>query len=64
MTHVIAPHTASSYDADMNLRLTFARRTTQVLCILVVALIPVFDVFRYDTATKELFLFGKVWGLG
>ena len=48
----------------MKLSLTASRRTTQVLFILIVALIPVFDIFRYDTATKELFLFGKVWGLG
>ncbi len=25
---------------------------------------PVFNIFRYDTATKEFFLFGHVWGLG
>jgi polyferredoxin len=44
--------------------LTVYRRATQVLFILLVFLIPVLDIFRYDTATKELFLFGKVWGLG
>jgi polyferredoxin len=48
----------------MQISLTASRRTTQVLFIVVVALIPVFDIFRYDTATKELFLFGKAWGLG
>ncbi|MBI5213559.1 MAG: 4Fe-4S binding protein [Nitrospirae bacterium] len=25
---------------------------------------PVFDILRYDTATKELYLFGEVWSLG
>lgn len=48
----------------MRLTLTTYRRITQVLFILFIALIPVFDLLRYDTATKELFLFGKVWGLG
>lgn len=45
-------------------RLRVIRRTAQVGFILVIFLLPVFDIFRYDTATKELFLFGQVWSLG
>ncbi len=41
-----------------------SRRITQVGFILLIFLIPVFDILRYDTATKELFLFGEVWTLG
>jgi ferredoxin-type protein NapH len=48
----------------MKLSLTFYRRAAQIAFILIIALIPVFDILRYDTATKEFFLFGKVWGLG
>lgn len=44
--------------------LTYYRRITQIAFILFIFLIPVLDIFRYDTATKELFLFGKVWSLG
>jgi polyferredoxin len=46
------------------MKLTSLRRITQVAFILFIFLMPVFDIFRYDTATKEFFLFGKVWGLG
>ena len=46
------------------MRLTLYRRSTQIACIILIFLIPVFDIFRYDTATKEFFLFGHVWGLG
>lgn len=45
-------------------RLHIARRTTQIGFILLFLLLPVFDILRYDTVTKELFLFGKVWSLG
>lgn len=41
-----------------------SRRVTQVGFILLIFLIPVFDILRYDTATKELFLLGRVWTLG
>jgi len=44
--------------------LNFYRRAAQIAFIFVIALIPVFDILRYDTATKEFFLFGRVWGLG
>jgi ferredoxin-type protein NapH len=44
--------------------MTIYRRISQIAFILVIFLIPVFDIFRYDTATKELFLFGHVWDLG
>jgi ferredoxin-type protein NapH len=46
------------------MKLTVYRRITQIAFILIIFLIPVFDIFRYDTATKEFFLFGRVWGLG
>lgn len=46
------------------MNITAYRRMTQIGFILLVFLMPVFDIFRYDTATKELILFGQVWGLG
>ncbi len=44
--------------------LTVYRRITQVAFILLVFLLPVLDIFRYDAASRELILFGQVWGLG
>ncbi|HCL81128.1 MAG: hypothetical protein A2077_04835 [Nitrospirae bacterium GWC2_46_6] len=40
------------------------RRITQLGFILFVFLMPVFDILRYDTTAKELYLFGEVWSLG
>lgn len=40
------------------------RRITQIAFILLIFLIPVLNILRYDTATKELIVFGNVWGLG
>jgi ferredoxin-type protein NapH len=44
--------------------LTLFRRITQVSFILLIFLMPVLDVFRYDTATRELIVFGHAWSLG
>ena len=44
--------------------LSVYRRISQIAFILVVFLVPVFDIFRYDTSAKELIVFGQVWGLG
>jgi len=44
--------------------LTVYRRMTQVAFILLIFLMPVLNIFRYDTATRELIIFGHVWGLG
>ncbi|MDA8340503.1 MAG: 4Fe-4S binding protein [Nitrospiraceae bacterium] len=44
--------------------LHISRRITQVGFLLLIFLMPVFDILRYDTATKELFIFGQVWSLG
>jgi ferredoxin-type protein NapH len=44
--------------------ITFYRRITQVSFILLIFLMPVLNIFRFDTATQEFFLFGKVWSLG
>jgi ferredoxin-type protein NapH len=46
------------------MNVTIARRTTQVAFVILIFLLPIFDIFRYDTTTHELYLFGKVWGLG
>lgn len=46
------------------MNITIYRRTTQIAFILLVFLMPVLNIFRYDTATKELIIFGQVWGLG
>jgi ferredoxin-type protein NapH len=40
------------------------RRITQIGFVLLVFLMPVFDILRYDTDTKELFILGQVWSLG
>ncbi len=48
----------------MFMRMTVYRRITQVSFILFIFLIPVFNLFRYDTTTHELFILGNVWGLG
>lgn len=44
--------------------LTAYRRITQVSFIILVFLLPVFDILRYDSATRELIVFGHVWNLG
>ena len=44
--------------------MTAYRRMTQVAFILLIFLMPVLDIFRYDTATKELIIFGQAWSLG
>ncbi len=46
------------------MNLTTFRRTTQLMFILLIFLMPVLDIFRYDTATHELIIFGQVWSLG
>ncbi|MBI5076719.1 MAG: 4Fe-4S binding protein [Nitrospirae bacterium] len=46
------------------MNITVYRRTTQIAFILLVFLMPVLNIFRYDTATKELIIFGQVWSLG
>lgn len=44
--------------------LQIARRFTQVAFILLVFLSPTLNILRYDSATKELIVFGSVWSLG
>jgi len=45
-------------------RLRLWRRAAQLGFILVIFLLPVFDILRYDAATKDLYLLGSVWTLG
>jgi len=40
------------------------RRLNQVAFILFIFLIPVLNILRFDSATRELIIFGHVWGLG
>jgi polyferredoxin len=40
------------------------RRLTQLVFMLVVFLVPVFDIFRFDSASGNLIVFGRHWGLG
>jgi polyferredoxin len=40
------------------------RRITQVLFILLVFFTPVLDILRYDTAARELIVFGQAWSIG
>jgi ferredoxin-type protein NapH len=44
--------------------ITLYRRLTQVAFILLIFLMPVLDILRFDSATRELIVFGHVWGLG
>lgn len=46
------------------MKTTFFRRLTQLSFILLLFLIPVLDIFRFDTETRELIVFGNVWSLG
>jgi ferredoxin-type protein NapH len=46
------------------MNITVSRRITQVAFLLFFFLMPVFNIFRYDTATHELIIFGNAWGLG
>ncbi len=62
MIHVIASSRRSCYEISMTL--TQYRRTSQIAFIVIIFLIPVFNIFRYDTATHEFFLFGHNWSLG
>ncbi|GAB4410456.1 MAG: hypothetical protein OHK0032_06210 [Thermodesulfovibrionales bacterium] len=45
-------------------KLLLLRRATQIAFILLIFLMPVLDVLRYDSATRELIVFGQVWSLG
>ncbi len=40
------------------------RRITQLAFVLLIFLIPVLDIFRFDSAAGELIVFGQVWSLG
>ncbi len=44
--------------------ITAYRRVTQIAFLLLVFLVPVLNIFRYDTATRELIVLGHVWGIG
>jgi polyferredoxin len=46
------------------MNITVYRRITQVSFILLIFLMPVLNIFRFDTATQEFYLFGRVWSLG
>ena len=46
------------------MKLTGYRRITQTAFILLIFLLPVLNVFRFDVDTRELIVFGKVWSLG
>ncbi len=46
------------------MNITVLRRFTQVSFILLIFLMPVLNILRFDSATRELIVFGHVWGLG
>lgn len=46
------------------MKMTIFRRFTQLSFILLLFLIPVLDIFRFDTETRELIVFGHIWTLG
>jgi polyferredoxin len=62
MMQVIPFLTRPGYKKIM--KLSIVRRMTQISFILVIFLLPVFDIFRYDTATREFYLMGTAWSLG
>lgn len=45
-------------------RLNRYRRLTQLTFMLMVFLVPVLDIFRFDSASGNLIVFGQHWGLG
>lgn len=38
-----------------------ARRTTQIITLILLCAIPVFDIFRFDVSNLELYLFRQLW---
>jgi ferredoxin-type protein NapH len=46
------------------MNITVYRRLTQAGFILLIFLMPVLNILRFDSATRELIIFGQVWGLG
>jgi polyferredoxin len=46
------------------MNITTYRRISQISFIILIFLIPVLDILRYDTATGELIVLGQVWSLG
>ena len=46
------------------MNITVYRRLTQIAFILLIFLMPVLNILRFDSATSELIIFGHVWGLG
>lgn len=44
--------------------LHYARRATQIAFLVLIFVMPIFDILRYDVASKELYLFGQAWSLG
>ena len=46
------------------MNITVYRRITQGAFILFIFLMPVLNILRFDSATRELIILGHVWGLG
>ncbi len=44
--------------------ITVLRRVTQVAFIILIFLMPVLNILRFDSAARELIIFGHVWSLG
>lgn len=40
------------------------RRIAQVSFLILICLLPVLDILRYDSASRELIVFGHIWSLG
>lgn len=45
-------------------KLHILRRTTQILFVLLIIFAPVLDIFRFDSDTRSLIVFGMEWSLG
>ena len=46
------------------MNITPGRRLTQAGFILLIFLMPILNILRFDSATRELIILGHVWGLG
>jgi polyferredoxin len=66
MISLIAPPRPLWFNEDMNCstHLTGYRRTAQLSFIALLLLMPVLNIFRYDSYDKELIVLGQAWTLG
>jgi hypothetical protein len=52
-----------SRDYKYNMRINTYRRITQILFILLIVLMPLFNILRFDSETRTLIVLGSAWEL-